>query len=296
MLVTLEFPHANLRFPGWKLGPIFLLLFWLLVACVLAVGGGLALSGAVAFSLPGLHTERQRAIRIARWVPAMGFAYLFICVAGFSLWSSARGRDVGWGDTWQTPVLGNYSLRMVNVTDAGTIFDRTDPDLGPRGSMARALGHRDFILGVRRMEVRGPYLLGTASPDAVPDEPRKGAETLFFILDTRTGLRTDLDSLAALQTAAQGFGGPLKLESIKAVYLRYRYGKADFIPLVAFAILPGVGLWFLMRWFRRLRADGGSSRGFFSTSGVQKVHSANLFLCSVNGVRRTPAGYSRMRG
>jgi hypothetical protein len=248
----------------------------------------LALSGAVAFLLPGTRNRKERAVRIARWVPAMGFAYLLLGVVAFSVWSSARGRDWGWGDTWQTPVLGNYSLIMVDVTDQGTIFDRTDADVFSHGTVGNALGRRDVIFGVRRMEVRAPYLIGTAAPSAL-DDAAGAPETLFFILNTRTGIRTDEGSLAALQAEAEKLGGRLKLQSVKDIYSQFRYGKADLIPLLALAIPPVVGSWFLIRWFLRLRAEGGGWTGHFPASRSPLARSAGLFLCSVNGSSRSQA-------
>jgi hypothetical protein len=263
------------------------LLFWIIVACGLAVGGGLALSGTIAFFSGRAANDRRRAVHIARWMPAMGFAYLLLCLLAFSGWSTLRGRDRGWGDTWQTPVLGNYSLRMVAVTDHGTIFDRTDSEISSRGSIGSTLGHRDVIFGVRRLEVRAPFLLGTAAP-GLSTGASHDPETLFFILDTRTGNRIDEDSLPALEAAAEKLGGPLNLRPVKEIYGQLRYGKADLIPLFAFVIPPVLGSWLLGRWFLRLRREDRHSGMRFPSSRRDVARPAGLYLCSVDGVRRSP--------
>ena len=274
------------------------MVFWLFVACVLGIGGGLALSGAVAFLRPGSRDHRQMATRIVRWLPAMGFAYLLGCIVLFAAWSGARGRDWGWGSTWVTPVLGNYSLVMLDTTEHATLYDRTDAGTsgdGPFSTSAR----RDVILGVRRLEVRPPYLIGAASPVSLSGDALPGAENRFFILDTRSGSRVDEASLPALQAAAQKLGGPLKMEPVKAVYGHSRYDKADLIPLVAFLIPPVFGTWLLMRWFRSGRADHGSADqdGDVSPYSMPQQNSTptgGLFLCSAHGVIRSSQGsYSR---
>lgn len=260
--------------------------FWATAAGVLALGGGLALSGAVSYLLPG--TGKQRAIRIVRWIPAMGFTYLFGCVLVFSVWSSARGKDVGWGDTWETPVLGDYNLRMTDVTDQAILFDRTDSDVAAQGPIASSLGRRDAIVGVRQLEVRAPYLIGTASADSLHGQSPNPTKPLFFILDSRTGTRTDAVSLTALQSAAQKLGAPLKLSPVKDVYRRNRYDRADLVPLFAFIVPPVLGTWLLVRSFRRSRMKGETPTAFIADSARKTLGSSGLFLCFANGERRAP--------
>ena len=51
---------------------------------------------------------RKRALVTAGLLPFAALAYTFVCVIVFSVWSSARGRDWGWGDTWEVPLIGSY--------------------------------------------------------------------------------------------------------------------------------------------------------------------------------------------
>jgi len=236
------------------MGPVFVVFGWMIVATILCVIGGLILAGLVSIILRGVESGRIRAILIAGFLPAAAFAYLFGCLLVFSIWSSARGRDWGWGDTWDTPILGDYHLMMIDVTEQGTVYNRTDSRAYREGSVSSAPGDRGVIFGVRRLEVRPPYLIGAASPEAFMEYPVKSPETLFFILDTRSGQRKDEPSLTELETAAQQLGKPLKLQSVNSVYGAYRYGWIDLIPLVAFAIPPFAALIWLVRELLKLRA------------------------------------------
>lgn len=224
-----------------SMGPLFVLLFWVIVGSILsAVGGGL-LACAVAFLLRGVEAGRKRAIIIAGFLPAIGFAYLFVCVLLFSFWSAARGRDWGWGDTWDTPILGGYHLMMIDVTDEAAIYHSSFPDIYS-------------VSGVRRLEVRAPFLIGTAAPWKITEYPHTSPETLFFILNTSNGTRQDFKTLSELESAARNLGGPLRLEPVENIYNHYRYGIVDLVPVTLFAIPPLTSLFFLMREFLRLRA------------------------------------------
>lgn len=236
------------------MGPLFVLVFWIVVAGVLSVLGGVLLAGVAGSLLRGVEAGRTRAMLFASILPAIGFAYLFGCVLLFSLWSAARGRDWGWGDTWDTPILGSYYLMMIDVTDKATMYNRSDPSVYRNGSVSGSPEQKDVVFGVRRVEVRPPYLIGAASPDTFMEEPVKSPETLFFILDTRDGSRADEPSLAALESAAEKLGGPLKLEPVDAVYNRHRYRAIDLVPVTVFAIPPLIAFILLTRAFLKLRA------------------------------------------
>jgi hypothetical protein len=240
------------------MGPLFVLLLWTMVAGVLSVVGGLCLTGLVAFLTRGVGLGRRRALWIAGALPAAGFAYLFGCVVVFSIWSIARGRDMGWGDSWDTPILGDYHLMMIDVTDQGTVYNRADPSVYGGGSVDWRPGQQDVISGVRRLEVRPPFLFGAANPETFMGVPEKSPKTVFFVLDTRSGTRTDEPTLAVLEADAKRSGGPLKLEPVDVVYGRNRYGKGDLIPVVLFAVPFLIALFILARALFRLRATRSS--------------------------------------
>ena len=236
------------------MGPLFVLIFWAIVGGFLSIVGGLALGGLVAFLTRGVGAGRSTAIWVARALPAVGCVYLFCCVVVFSIWSGARGRDMGWGDSWDTPILGDYHLMMIDVTDQGTVYNRADPSVYRGGSVGWRPGQQDVIAGVRRLEVRSPFLLGAANPGAFMGRPEQSPETVFFVLDTRSGNRIDEPTLTNLVADAQRLGGPLKLEPVDVIYGRYRYGRADLILLVLFSVPLLIALFFLAWRLIRLRA------------------------------------------
>lgn len=225
------------------MGPLFVLIFWAIAAAILSVIGGAILVALVAYLTRGVTLGRRRALTAAGLLPAAGFAYLFCCVIAFSIWSGFRGRDWGWGDTWDTPIVGDYRLMMIDVMDKATIYSGSDKD---------TYNGKKAILGVRELEVRGPLLLAAANPGAFMEYPVKSPDNLFFILHTDTGVREDYPSLEALSAAAQRLGKPLHLESVADIYSHYRYTKLDLIPVILFAIPPIVVALFLIRALLRL--------------------------------------------
>ena len=228
------------------MGPLFVLVLWAVAAAVISMVAGPVFAATTAFLLRGVKAGKARAIWTAALLPAAGFVYLFFCVVVFSIWSVTRGRDMGWGDAWDTPLLGSYHLVMIDVTDQASLCERVQSSGGYE--------ERDIEQGVRRLEVRPPYLLGTASPDKFTEYPIRSPETLFFIFDTRSGTERDEPSLAALQKAAEGLGGPLKLEPVDKIYGHFRYSAIDLIP-ATLLIMPLIfSLLWLMRELRRLRA------------------------------------------
>jgi hypothetical protein len=231
------------------MGPLFVVIIWAIVAVGVSVISGPILAGVAANLLRGVKTGKAKAVWTAALLPAGGFVYLFVCVIVFSIWSVARGRDMGWGDSWDTPILGSYHIEMIDLTDRATLYERAE------ASPQRAdPGRLDVANGVRRLEVRPPYILGAASPEKFMEYPLQSPETLFFIVDTRTGTEKDEPSLLALQKAAEQLGGPLNLEPVDAVYGHYRYGMIDLVPVTILAVPPIFALFWLMRQLLRLRA------------------------------------------
>lgn len=225
------------------MGPLFVLIFWAIAAAILSVIGGTVLVKLVAFLTRGVPLGRRRALTVAGLLPAAGFAYLFFCVIAFSIWSGLRDRDWGWGDTWDTPIIGDYHLMMIDVTDNATIYSRSDKD---------SYNGKKAINGVHQLEVRGPLLLASANPGAFMEYPAKSPDNLFFILHTDTGVREDYPSIDALSAQAERLGQPLHLEPVARIYERYRYIKLDLIPLTFFAIPPIGAAVFLTRSLLRL--------------------------------------------
>jgi hypothetical protein len=242
------------------MGPLFVLGFWGVAATVLSVVGGAVLSFFVRLLTRRVSNGRKRATTIAALLPAAGFAYLFCCIMVFSAWSLARGRDMGWGDSWDTAILGNYNLMMIDVTDHATLYNHADKKVSDgNGSVSWGPGTKDVIEGVRRIEVQDPYIIGAAGPDDFGHEDKPSPEDRFFVMDTRSNERIDYSSLAELEMAARKLNAPFALESVDAVYEKHRYSWGDFVLVAVFAVPPLFIGWFLVRalWYLRRRADEG---------------------------------------
>ncbi len=230
------------------MGPMFILMFWALAATVLSVIGGAVLGGTVWLLTRKLIRGRKRAITIAALLPAAGFAYLFCCVAIFAIWSMAQGKDMGWGDSWDTAVLANYNIEMIDVTDHGVLYNRADKNVSDGdGSLHFNPSDRDVIDGVRRLQVADPYIFGAVGPDDFARQGAPSPENRFFIMDTRSNSRTDYPSLADLDNAARSLRSPLALQPTEAVYNQHRYSRLDLLLGGLLALPPIVVAIILVR-------------------------------------------------
>ena len=232
------------------MGPLFVILFWAVSGSILGAIASAALVAIVAGLTRRVTKGRKRALVTAGALPFAGLAYMFVCVIIFSVWSSARGRDWGWGDTWEVPLLGSYRLMMIDVTDKGTVYDSSDPNVSHAGSVYGSAKDRDALFGVRRLEIRPPFILGAAATDHFLSSDQNPQETLFFQMDTRNRTRIDKPTLADLEQIT----GKTTLKPVDEVYGSLRYTKLDLIPLMLFAVLPIAAGWYLLRALSRLRA------------------------------------------
>ncbi len=186
---------------------------------------------------------RRRALWIARTLPFALTVYLVLCLF---LWATAHNR-------WDAPILGNYHLFMINTTDSAAIYDHTVPGAFDHGGVMQLPDHPEIIFGVHLLEVRPPYLIGIATPTAYANTPQTPVPFLFFILDTRTGVRTDESSFAGLEAVAQKLGSPPKFERVDAVYRR-NHRKLGRTQYLLFAIPPLIGIFFMIRALIQMRA------------------------------------------
>jgi hypothetical protein len=234
------------------MGPLFVILFWAIIGSVVGLLASVVLVAIVRRVTCHITAGRKRALTIARVLPFVGLGYLFVCVVLFSIWSSARGRDWGWGDTWDTPILGAYHLMMIDVTDRGTVYDSSDPRVARGGSVSGSPADQDVLFGVRRLEIRPPFIIGAAAPAADTGFEENPPETVFFRMDTRDRTRIDKKTLAELEQIT----GRTTLKPVNNIYGSLRYTIIDLIPFIVFAILPIAAAWYLLRALSRLRATG----------------------------------------
>lgn len=232
------------------------LLLWAIIGSILAGASLVVLGGAVAFFTKGVTKGRTAAIVAAGLFP-------FACLA----WAGAifffqafvneglLHRDAGLGDAWRCPLPNGYAILMIDVTDYGSVYNpKTQGVSGAVGEQ------EDAVFGVRLLQIAGPYILGGVDSKVPGDSDESSIQVdSYFVLDARTGKRTNLPSYEALNTAALQFGVQPKLEPIQSVYARYRFSWFDVFVGVLFCSPILITFLFLVRRVMRLRQTRGAA-------------------------------------
>jgi hypothetical protein len=141
---------------------------------------------------------------------------------------------------------------MIDTTDQGFVYN-------PRTQSGSVVGEQeDAIAGVRVLQVSGRYILGGSDSRSF-ERSDNTAEQIdsYFLLDTQFGKHTNFPSYDDLHWKAQELGIVLNLQSIEAVYSRYRLTWfAIFVGLLL--CLPPLGsVVLLVRWITRVRKTRG---------------------------------------
>jgi hypothetical protein len=215
----------------------FVLVFWLIAGSVIAAIGAAMLGAITSLLTRGLGESRRPIIRTARLLPFACLVWAgLIFIAQAAVNAGLLHRDVGTGDSWYAPLPNRYQIVFVDVTDQGTVR--------PEGSYGG-------IHGVRLLQVSGPYLFGGLDTNAFgSDRDNNTHVDSYFVLDTRTGKRTDEANLKALTLEVSRLGVSLHLEPIYKVYSRYRFTWFDVVAgcmlvLPPLAALIGLGTWIM---------------------------------------------------
>ena len=241
------------------MGIAFVLAFWAIVGGLGACIGALVLRGVTSMltreeRLGPYTTFRTRVVRIATVLP---FACLMWAGAVFVFQAVVNAtylhRDVGIGDSSNCPLPNGYSILMVDVDDQGTVYN-------PKTQLSddSVVDKEDAVSGVRYLQIAGVYLLGAFdskySEHFAQDNPTLDR---YFILDTRTGSRTDFTTDSALREAAAKLGVNLSLEPISKLYSRYRFTWFDIAAALLLVLPPMIAVALLARSILRLRRLGG---------------------------------------
>jgi hypothetical protein len=228
----------------------FVLIFWAAAGSFLATAGLFALGGTTAYLTRGVAAGRRRAIIASGLFPfvCLGWASIVFFFQAF-INQAYFERDPGLGDTWECPLPNGYHVLMIDITDEGTVYNpRTQKFPGGVGSQ------EDAVFGVRTLQVAGPYLLGgvdTKFSDHLGDE--KQTIDSYFVIDCRSGKRTNFPTLDLIRKAAQLVGVQLNLEPIAVVYSEYFYTWFQTLTQFLYAVPPIIGFSLLVRWVIRLR-------------------------------------------
>ena len=225
------------------------LIFWAVVGVISAMVGALAMGGVTHF-LTRRAAAGNRKLTIAALV--FPFACLGWAASVFVLQAvineAVLHRDLGLGDTSHAPLSNGYQIMMIDDTEQGWVYNpRTQGSGGAVGEQ------EDAIAGVRRLQVAGRYILGGSDSNSFAHFGDQNQEIdSYFVLDTQTGKRTQLQSYDDLKRKSHELNINLDLQPIYEVYRKFRFGLFDlFVGLLLF-IPPAVGFVLLTIRVRRL--------------------------------------------
>ena len=193
------------------MGPAVVLFVWAVIAGVLSILAGTVCAGLAALLTRGVKAGRRQAITLAAFFPAICAGWIGLVVIVLAIVNSAvLGRDFGFGDGWYAPLPDGFTIAMIDVTDsAGFCPTVGDMEVCPAV---------DYLSGVTRAQLAGPYILGAADDHAGKS---------YFLYDTRTRLRDDYSSYADLAAAAAVHKITLELRPVVEIYRDYRFTWVD---------------------------------------------------------------------
>jgi hypothetical protein len=224
----------------------FVLIAWAVIGLIGAVIGSVILPLVVSHFIRGRTTDARRLLLTARWFPFACLVWagcVFICYAVVN--DTVFHRDPGIGDSWFCPLPNGYTIAMIDVTDRGYLYKSRVQDINS-GSAVKE---------VCKLQVTGDSMLGQVySAASVSYDPEScDVSPSYFLLDTRTGERTDFPTYDALRRAAVPINIQVRLDLIDTVFTRYRYTWFDFACAAAMFGAPLLCAWFLFRWLMRVR-------------------------------------------
>lgn len=225
------------------------LLLWAVAGAILA-GAAAVLSG----SLTAFFTRRIRHRR-AVIVAAAGFPFACLAWAGMVFVFQALvnegllHRDPGLGDTWHCPLPNGYALLMIDETDHGWVYNPKTQGWNDGVSEAE-----DSVAGVRKLQLAGHYILGGSDSRSWQFRETSGDYVdSYFLLDTRSGKRTNFTAYDQLYNAARELGIQPNLEPIETVYSRYRFTWFEVFSGALLCAPPLISGLLLLKWVLRLR-------------------------------------------
>jgi hypothetical protein len=156
-------------------------------------------------------------------------------------------RDVGIGDGFDCPLPNGYALSFIDTTDAGTVYN-------PKGRPVWSGVREDAVNDVTTMQLAGPYIFGGVDSHRLEHwEQNLITADSWFLLNTKTGERTDFKSLEGLEESARRTNTKLSLVPIGDLYSKYRFTWFDALAGALLVLPPLAAFAFLTRWTLRLR-------------------------------------------
>lgn len=226
----------------------FVLIAWGIIGLVLAVIGSLILRWVVACFTRGANNGRRWLLRAATAFPVAclawaGTVFVFQAVVNVMV----LHRDIGIGDGFDCPLPNGYALSFIDDTDIGTLYDPKDR---PVWSDVK----ENAIDNVRVIQLAGSYVLGGSDSKRLEHFGQDGSPVdSYFLLDTRTGNRTDFKTYDDLREAAHHLSVQPSLVPIGSFYSKYRFTWFDAFAGSLLIAPPLIGAGLLTRWLMRVR-------------------------------------------
>jgi hypothetical protein len=230
------------------MGLLFVLLIWAVFGSILASIGAACFGGITAFFTRTIKEGRRRTILIACLFPFLCLGW-GACVFVFQAVVNEvfLNRDLGIGDTWHCPLPNGYQIMMIDVTDQGSVYN-------PKTQQTSVGQQNDAVLGVRTLQISGPYILGGSDSKSFEHAGQDNQSVdAYFMLDTRAGKRVTFDSFEALRAKASELSIRLDLQPIYSVYSKYRFGWFEIVVGILFCGPPIAGIVLFVLHIRRLR-------------------------------------------
>jgi hypothetical protein len=223
---------------------VVLLVYFVFLSVLAGISGGvlMAATGRYLQTVPA----RRKKIALAAGV------FPFACVIFAGIWFVAYSvindnvfhHDPMIGDGWYTNIGNGYAIDMIDVTDHGVLH----PEGGLNSSGA--------IDGVRRLQIVGDQIYGTRDTKIFQNfGSGLQDEDAFFKVDTKTHVRRDFPTEAAMVSDAEHGGIGLKMEPIADVYQRNRLGWFDWAAGIFLITAPAYAFWRLVRYVWLVKQD-----------------------------------------
>jgi hypothetical protein len=182
---------------------VALLVYLMLLSVLAATSGGVLM----AVTRWYLRTVPIRHVKIARATALFPFA----CVLFAGIWfvgyaivnDTVFHHDPMIGEGWYTNIGNGYAIDMIDVTDHAVLH--------PEGDSTSGLNGPGAIDGVRRLQIVGDQIYGTRDTKVFLNfGSGLQGEDSFFRLDTKTHVRKDFPTEAAMVTDAEQEGMSLR--------------------------------------------------------------------------------------
>lgn len=227
------------------------LVLWAIAGAAVSLVGAIVLAG-LAFVLTR-HVEKRTALLIrlaAIALPFLSVGWLFaVLIAQGVVNTMYFHRDMGFGDSWYTPLPNGYSILMIDVTDSGMVCKTVPGEDAPCNGGEQS----DVLSSVTKLQLAGQYMLGESNPPSLDSSAQSHGPDTYFLTNSATGATREFATSGGLLAVAVSLHIAPKLEPIETVYDRYRATWFDFLAAAVALIPPGLGFLLLLLWIVRAR-------------------------------------------